>query len=70
MPIKKYKTFQEAREDLWNFNPDEEWLKKAFRIFDFPEVFGKLKTQRPFEQGIKKFKTFEEFLEYKNSKLL
>jgi len=35
MPIKKYKTFQEAREDLWNFNSDEEWLKKAFRIFDF-----------------------------------
>jgi len=41
MPIKKYKTFQEAREDLWNFNPDEEWLKEAFRIFDFPEVFWK-----------------------------
>jgi len=51
MPIKKYKTFQEAREDLWNFNPDEKWLKKAFRIFDFPEVFGRLKTQRPFERG-------------------
>jgi hypothetical protein len=67
MPIKKYKTFQEAREDLWNFNPDEEWLKKAFRIFDFPEVLEGLKHNDHSSGGSKNLKPLKNFL---NTKIL
>jgi len=33
MPVRKYKTFQNAEMDLWNFNPDEAWVKRTFRLF-------------------------------------
>lgn len=56
MPVKKFKTFEEAREDLWNFYPDSEWIKRAFRVFSF----SRFKKKTPVKKGIRKFKTFEE----------
>lgn len=56
MPLKKFKTFEEAEMDLWNFYPDSEWLKKVFRIFRFSRFVKKVQVKR----GITKFKTFEE----------
>jgi hypothetical protein len=56
VPVKKFKTFDAAREDLWNFYPDSEWIKRAFRIFSL----AKFKKKTPFRKGIKKFKSFEE----------
>lgn len=56
MPVKKYKTFQEAEEDLWNMNPDEAWVKKAFRLF---RVL-RLRKRGPVKRGITKYKTIEE----------
>ena len=56
MPVKKYKTFQEAEEDLWNMNPDETWVKKTFRLFRVMRL-GK----RPsIKRGITKYRTIEE----------
>lgn len=56
MPVKKFKTFKEAEEDLWNFYPDEEWIKRAFRLFRL----SKFQKKKPVIRGIRKFKTFEE----------
>lgn len=56
MPLKKFKTFEEAEMDLWNFYPDSEWPKKAFRIFSFSKFKKKVHVKR----GITKFKTFKE----------
>ena len=56
MPFKKFKTYEEAEMDLWNFYPDSEWIKKAFSIFSF----SKFKKEAYVKRGITKFKTFEE----------
>ena len=56
MPLKKFKTFEEAEMDLWNFHSDSEWIKKTFRIFRF----SRFKKKTPVKRGIMKFKTFEE----------
>jgi len=56
MPLKKFRTFEEAEMDLWNFYPDKQWLKRAFRIFRF----SRFKKKAPVKRGITKFKTFEE----------
>jgi len=56
MSVKKYRTFQEAEEDLWNMNPDEAWVKKAFRLFSVM----KLGKSPSIKRGITKYKTIEE----------
>ena len=56
MPIKKYKDFQDAEMDLWNMNPDEEWVKKAFGLFRVLRLGKKL----PVRRGITKYRTIEE----------
>lgn len=56
MPVKKFRTFEEAEMDLWNFYPDSEWIKKAFRIF----LLSRLKKKSHIRKGITKFRTFEE----------
>jgi hypothetical protein len=61
MPLKKFKTFEEAEMDLWNFHPDKEWMKRAFRIFRF----SRFKKKSPVKRGIRKFRTFEEAQEDK-----
>lgn len=54
--IKKFKTFEEARRDLWVMNPDEAYYK---RVFEFYELAGSL-IKRKYPKGIFKFRTFEE----------
>jgi hypothetical protein len=56
MPVKKYRTFQEAEEDLWNMNPDEAWVEKAFRLFRVMRL-GK---KTPVKRGITRYRTIEE----------
>jgi hypothetical protein len=56
MSIKKYKDFQDAEMDLWNMNPDEEWVKKAFRLFRVLRLGKRL----PVKKGITKYRTIEE----------
>jgi hypothetical protein len=56
MPIKKYKTFEEAETDLWNLHPDKEWIKRTFRLFRLLRFRKKI----PVKKGITKFKTIEE----------
>lgn len=56
MPVKKYKTFQDAEMDLWNMDPDEAWIKKAFRLFRVMRL-GK---RPPVKRGIARYKTIEE----------
>lgn len=56
MPVKKFKTFEEAREDVWNFYPDGEWIKRTFRLFKF----SRFKKKHHIKKGIQKYNTFEE----------
>ncbi|MFN3739364.1 MAG: hypothetical protein ACK4TF_01665 [Thermodesulfovibrionales bacterium] len=56
MPFKRFRTFEEAERDLWNFYPDQEWVKRAFRIFRLL----RFRKKRPVKRGIRKFKTIEE----------
>ncbi len=56
MSVKKYRTFQEAEEDLWNMNPDEAWVKKAFRLFRVLRLGKRV----PVKKGITKYRTIEE----------
>ncbi len=56
MPVKKYRTFQEAEEDLWNMNPDEAWVKRVFRLFRVM----RLRKRFPVKRGITKYRTIEE----------
>lgn len=56
MPLKKFRTFEEAEKDLWNFYPDGEWIKRAFRIFRL----SRFKKKRHVRRGIRRFKTIEE----------
>ncbi len=57
MPVKKYKTFEEAEKDLWVINPDEDYYKKAFEFIDSGL---KLLKSRKIPKGVFKYKTFEE----------
>lgn len=33
MPVYKYKTFEEADQALWNFNPDENYYYQIHQLF-------------------------------------
>ncbi len=56
MALKKFKTFEEAEMDLWNFYPDSEWLKNTFKIFRI----SKFRKKAPVKKGITKFRSFKE----------
>lgn len=55
MPVKRFRTFEEAREDLWNFYPDSQWVKKVFRIFRISKII----QRKPVKRGITKFKNLK-----------
>ncbi len=56
MPVKKFKTFEEAERDLWCFKPDEAYFERVRKIFD---MAYKLYTPN-YPKGVHKYKTFEE----------
>jgi hypothetical protein len=56
MPFKRFRTFEEARRDLWNFYPDSEWIKRAFRLFRL----GRFQKRKPVKRGITRFKSIED----------
>lgn len=57
MPVKKYKTFEEAREDLFVYNPGKEYYKELHEYFLFLErITPKVKLPH----GVFYYKTFEE----------
>lgn len=41
MTIQKFKSFEEAERVLWNFNPDEEYIKQVSAFF---LIYSKLKN--------------------------
>ncbi len=57
MPVKKYKTFEEAEKDLWIINPDEKYYEKVWKMFEFSTEILKNKNV---PRGVFKYKTFEE----------
>ena len=61
--IQKFKSFEEARRALWNFNPDKEYYEKVDKFFEL--AFKLVKTKE--KPGIKKFRTLEEFNKYKEN---
>jgi len=56
MPIKKFKTFEEAEMDLWCFEPDEAYFERIRKMF---EVATKLHNKK-YKPGLYKYKTFKE----------
>lgn len=34
MPVYKFKSFEDARQALWNFNPDAEYYRRVARLFE------------------------------------
>ena len=66
MPIYRYKTFEEAEEALWNFDPDEAYYRKVFAMLETGRKLLGFKCK----PGIQKFKTFEEANEALEKELL
>jgi len=56
MPVKKFKTFDDAAKDLWVYNPDDQYYQNLKAIFEF---WSKI-TQRKIKKGIQKFTTISE----------
>ncbi len=54
--VKKFKTFEEARRDLWEMHPSDEYYKRVISFYELASHFVKRKVQK----GVFKFKTFEE----------
>ena len=61
--IKKFKTFDEAQQDLWCFNPDEAYYKRVKEFYELACPLVKFKVQK----GVLKFKTCEEAQAHKES---
>lgn len=55
--IKKFKTFLEARMDLWEMNPDEKYYR---RLKDFYGLAAKFRKKNNYPRGLFKFKTFQD----------
>lgn len=56
MPVQKFKTFEEAEQKLWNFNPDKKYYQSITDLFNLFEILNK----RSCEKGIRKFKTLQQ----------
>jgi hypothetical protein len=66
MPVQKFKSFQEAKEDLYVLKPDKDYPKFLFEFF---ELQGKLFTKK-FPHGVFKFHTLQEAQQQKDNWLL
>jgi len=56
MPIKKFRTFEEASKDLWVIETDKDYFEQ---LKDYFEFWSKL-SQNKNKKGIKKFKDYNE----------
>jgi hypothetical protein len=56
MPVFKYKTFEEAERALWNFSPDEAYLRRVAELWEFANKLSSI----AYPKGIFKFRTIEE----------
>ena len=56
MPIYKYKTFEEAENALWNFNPDEKYYNKVEELWEFADELSSIS----YPKGIFKFRSIKE----------
>jgi hypothetical protein len=54
--VKKFKSFEDARRDLWVMEPTDEYYKRVIEFYELASKLVKPKIQR----GVFKFKTFEE----------
>ena len=57
MPVYKYRSFKEAEEALWNFNPDENYYNRVKRFWNFA---GRLKPAGCHKKGVCKFHSIAE----------
>jgi len=56
MPVYKYKTFEDAERDLWNFHPDEEYFRKVAELWEFANKLCPI----TYPKGIFKYRSIEE----------
>jgi hypothetical protein len=56
MPIYKYKSFEEAEQAVWNFQPDETYFRKVAELWNFANKL--LPVSYP--KGIYKFRSMKE----------
>ncbi len=56
MPLYKYKTFEEAEEDLWKHNQDAHYFKNVIEFWNFVYALNRI----IYPKGIFKFKTIED----------
>jgi len=54
MPVKKYKTFEDAVKDLWVYEPDDTYYQNLKANFEFWSKLSKPKLKK----GIEKFRNF------------
>ena len=54
--IKKFKTFEDARRDLWELNPDAEYYARVRRFYELASGIVKYNAK----SGVFKFKTIQE----------
>lgn len=56
MTIQKFKTFEEAQSQLWDFNPDQKYYNSISELFNLANFLKKPVC----EKGIHKFRTFKQ----------
>jgi hypothetical protein len=66
MTLHKYRTFAQADEDLWNFNPDRDFFQEINELFTMSEMLN----PPEYLKGVWKFKTLDEAWEHRLKKEL
>jgi hypothetical protein len=61
MPVKRYKSFLEAKEDLFVYKPDKAYYK---RMHELIRLIEKAAPHVKFPPGVYKYRTFEEAEEH------
>lgn len=56
MPVKKFKSFEDAERDLWVFEPDDQYFERLRKFYEFASRF--LVVRRPGQ--ILKFRSIQE----------
>ena len=57
MPVQKFKSYQDAREALWCFSPDDQYYQQ---IKEFWYTVSCLRPMRRYPHGVSKFKSVDE----------